>query len=310
MDIDDIAGILHRVLHQIADHIQKQVSISHHPVGSALVIERNIHLLLLILSINCHQILQGGMDIERSNLERDMFLCPDYFPEFGEIGSQVIALLSYGLHDKGILILLICLLSREYGYTHLQRLHGALQLVNHRMHEVASHLIHLLLQEHHLNEISYAQEKQDGNQQTSCNLPNHPLQDGQHRHLHPHLHRLILDRIERHFYQHFVMKQGRRLYDSCLPKAMLARLHLRPDETIAQFSTYETIKMRLVKTGKLVSDISIQAIKRIVGIRLTQIESISLLHHVAESRLATHHSTNDCIRIQWRANRCNGTLVV
>ena len=102
-----------------------------------------------------------------------MFLCPNYFPEFGEISGQVIALLSYGLHDKGILILLISLfriclfciylLSREYRYTHLQCLHGALQLVNHRMHEVASHLIHLLLQEHHLDEISYAQEKHDGN---------------------------------------------------------------------------------------------------------------------------------------------------
>ena len=30
------------------------------------------------------------------------------------------------------IILLICLLSREYRYTHLQRLHGAFQLVNHR----------------------------------------------------------------------------------------------------------------------------------------------------------------------------------
>ena len=178
------------------------------------------------------------------------------------------------------------------------------------MHEVASHLIHLLLQEHHLDEVSYTQEKQDGNQQTSYNLPNHPLQDGQHRHLHPHLHRLILDRIERYFHQHFVMKQGRRLYDSCLPKALLARLHLRLDETIAQFPTDETIKMRFVKAGKLVSDVSIQAIKRIIGIRLTQIESISLLHHVAESRLATHHSTNDCIRIQRRANRSTGTLEV
>ena len=59
---------------------------------------------------------------------------------------------------------------------------------------------------------------------------------------------------------------------------MLARLHLCPDEVIAQFPTDETIKMRLVKAGKLVSDVSIQAIKRIVGIRLTQIESISLLH--------------------------------
>ena len=250
------------------------------------------------------------MDIERSYLEWDMFLCPDYFPEFGEIGGQVIALLSNRLHDKGILILLICLLSREYGYTHLQRLHGALQLVNHRMHEVASHLIHLLLQEHHLDEISYAQEKHDGNQQTSYYLPHHSLQDGQHRHLHPHLHRLILDRIERHFHQHFVMKQGRRLYDSCLPQTMLSRLHLCPDEIIAQFPTDETIKMRLVKAGKLVSDVSIQAIKRIVGIRLTQIESISLLHHVTESRLAIHHSTNDCIRIQGRANRSTGTLEV
>ena len=34
------------------------------------------------------------MDIERSYLERDMFLCPDYFTKFGEIGGQVIALLS------------------------------------------------------------------------------------------------------------------------------------------------------------------------------------------------------------------------
>ena len=109
MDIDNIAGILHRVLHQIADHIQKLVSISHHPVGRALVIERNIHLLLPVLSIKSHQILQGGMDIERSYLERDMFLCPDYFPEFGEIGGQVIALLSYSLHNESILILLICL---------------------------------------------------------------------------------------------------------------------------------------------------------------------------------------------------------
>ena len=71
-------------------------------------------------------------------------------------------------------------------------------------------------------QISYAQEKHDGNQQTSYHLPHHSLQDGQHRHLHPHLHRLILDRIERHFHQHFVMKQGRRLYDSCLPQTMLA----------------------------------------------------------------------------------------
>ena len=250
------------------------------------------------------------MDIERRYLERDMFLCPDYFPEFGEIGGQVIAFLSNRLHDESILILLICLLSREYRYTHLQRLHGAFQLVNHRMHKVASHLIHLLLQEHHLDEISYAQEKHDGNQQTSYHLPHHSLQDGQHRHLHPHLHRLILDRIERHFYQHFVMKQGRRLYDSCLPQTMLSRLHLCPDEIIAQFPTDETVKMRLIKTGKLVSDVSIQAIKRIVGIRLTQIESISLLHHVAESRLAIHYSTNDCIRIQRRANRSTGTLVV
>ena len=91
---------------------------------------------------------------------------------------------------------------------------------------------------------------------------------------------------------------------------MLARLHLCPDEIIAQFPTDETIKMRLVKAGKLVSDVSIQAIKRIVGIRLTQIESISPLHYVAESRLATHHSTNDCIRIQGRANRSTGTLEV
>ena len=250
------------------------------------------------------------MDIERRYLERDMFLCPDYFPEFGEIGGQVIAFLSNRLHDESILILLICLLSREYRYTHLQRLHGAFQLVNHRMHKVASHLIHLLLQEHHLDEISYAQEKHDGNQQTSYHLPHHSLQDGQHRHLHPHLHRLILDRIERHFYQHFVMKQGRRLYDSCLPQTMLSCLHLCPDEIIAQFSTDETVKMRLIKTGKLVSDVSIQAIKRIIGIRLTQIESISLLHHITESRLAIHHSTNDCIRIQRRANRSTGTLVV
>lgn len=71
-------------------------------------------------------------------------------------------------------------------------------------------------------QISYAQEKHDGNQQTSYHLPHHSLQDGQHRHLHPHLHRLIPDRIERHFHQHFVMKQGRRLYDSCLPQTMLA----------------------------------------------------------------------------------------
>ena len=310
MDIDYVSRILHRVLHQVADHIQKLVSISHHQVGSALVIERNIHLLLSVLSIHSHQIQQGGMDIERRYLERDMFLCPDYFPEFGEIGGQVIAFLSNRLHDESILILLICLLSREYRYTHLQRLHGAFQLVNHRMHKVASHLIHLLLQEHHLDEISYAQEKHDGNQQTSYHLPHHSLQDGQHRHLHPHLHRLILDRIERHFYQHFVMKQGRRLYDSCLPQTMLSCLHLCPDEIIAQFPTDETVKMRLIKTGKLVSDVSIQAIKRIVGIRLTQIESISLLHHVAESRLAIHHSTNDCIRIQRRANRSTGTLVV
>ena len=102
-----------------------------------------------------------------------MFLCPDYFTKFGEIGGQVIALLSNRLHDESILILLICLLSREYRYTHLQCLHGALQLVNHRMHKVASHLIHLLLQEHHLDEISYAQEKHDGNQQTSYHLPHH-----------------------------------------------------------------------------------------------------------------------------------------
>ena len=102
-----------------------------------------------------------------------MFLCPDYFTKFGEIGGQVIALLSNRLHDESILILLICLLSREYRYTHLQCLHGALQLVNHRMYKVASHLIHLLLQEHHLDEISYAQEKHDGNQQTSYHLPHH-----------------------------------------------------------------------------------------------------------------------------------------
>lgn len=50
------------------------------------------------------------MDIERRYLERDMFLCPDYFPEFGEIGGQVIAFLSNRLHDKGILILFICLI--------------------------------------------------------------------------------------------------------------------------------------------------------------------------------------------------------
>lgn|GEM_PF-5374299 len=50
------------------------------------------------------------MDIERRYLERDMFLCPDYFPEFGEIGGQVIAFLSNRLHDESILILLICLI--------------------------------------------------------------------------------------------------------------------------------------------------------------------------------------------------------
>ena len=43
---------------------------------------------------------------------------------------------------------------------------------------------------------------------------------------------------------------------------MLSRLHLCPDEIIAQFLTDETVKMRLVKAGKLVSDVSIQAIKR------------------------------------------------
>ena len=133
MDIDYVSRILHRVLHQVADHIQKLVSISHHQVGSALGIERNIHLLLSVLSIHSHQIQQGGMDIEKRYLERDMFLCPDYFPEFGEIGGQVIAFLSNRLHDESILILLICLLSREYRYTHLQRLHGAFQLVNHRI---------------------------------------------------------------------------------------------------------------------------------------------------------------------------------
>ncbi len=84
---------------------------------------------------------------------------------------------------------------------------------------------------------------------------------------------------------------------------MLARLHRCSMKSLPSFLLDETIKMRLVKTGKQVSDVSVQAIKRIVGIRLTQIESISLLHHVAESRLAIHHSTYDCIRIQRRANR-------
>ncbi len=69
-------------------------------------------------------------------MEWDMLLGSYHLAKFVEISGQIVTFLPYGLSNHIII---------QYRHTHLQGLHRSLQLMNHRMHKVASHLIHLLL---------------------------------------------------------------------------------------------------------------------------------------------------------------------
>ena len=233
------------------------------------------------------------MNVEFRDIERDVFLGTNHLPQLVEISRQVVALLSYGLSH---------LVIAQHRHTHLQGLYRPFQLMNHRVYKVTPHLIDFLLDEHHLDEIGEAEEQENGNQDAADDLPKQALQERLDGDLQPHLHRLVLDGIERHLHQHLMMKERGRLHHLRLPKPLGRSLYPGIQEFLFQFAFHKPTEMARIETSHLKGDVGIGAIIGVGGIRLPQVKGVPALHHVTKGGFYHDHTVHDGICTLGRAN--------